>query len=139
MAMHSSLFLSNPFGGHPEASVIWTGCVSPEWIQAAPVSPCQATTGHCGGRVNTDSLTSVCAKHRARGCDMNQPSLPNSAHGQLMRSPSGLKQPLKSTCSDCEEARDARPRGPHLSPNIHPVRGMRKTNACHTVVRDQLC
>ncbi|KAK9515462.1 hypothetical protein VZT92_026108 [Zoarces viviparus] len=71
---------------------------------------------------------------------MNQPFLPNSAHGQLMRSPSGLKQLLKSTCSDREEARrDARPRGPHLAPNIHPERGMRKTNACHTVVRDQLC
>ncbi|CAB1446334.1 unnamed protein product [Pleuronectes platessa] len=49
-------------------------------------------TGHKGlvrGLVNADRLTSACAKHRARGCVMNQPSFPGAARRQLMRFPRG--------------------------------------------------
>lgn len=38
---------------------------------------------------NADRLTSFCAKRRARGCEMNQPTLPNCTRRQLMRSPRG--------------------------------------------------
>lgn len=43
------------------------------------------------GLVNADRLTSACAKRRASGCEMNQPSLPNCARRQLMRSPRGSR------------------------------------------------
>lgn len=57
-------------------------------------SSCIIVSGHkrlLRGLVNADRMTCACAKRRAWGCEMNQPSLPNTAHRQLMRSPQGWR------------------------------------------------
>lgn len=66
------------------------------------------------GLVNADRLTSSCAKRRARGCEINQPTLPNCARKQLMRSPLGARRGLRSTCPEYEEARSGREARPEV-------------------------
>lgn len=94
---------------------------------------------------NADRLTSFCAKRRARGCEMNQPTLPNCTRRQLMRSPrgsGGLSRRWRAPAPSVRRQGGVwgKAGGPDFSPKIHPARGMCiLRRAWHTVVHDQLC